>query len=181
MMRRSYALALTAALVLLALISVAVAQSRRIAPAAAGNPLVRALNEGKYGEVAGLAERMNPQEPSVAALVARAAIARGKYQEAEAQLRPIAQRAPTSDAALQLGLLLQRTGKPDAKAILTRVASVAETSDTAADLARGATALRALGRAQEANSAYRDAVSAAPRDVAINTAWGDLFLEKYNK
>src|SRR6185369_12944982 len=68
----------------------------------------------------------------------RAAVARGKYQEAEAQLRPIAQRAPTSDAALQLGLLLQRTGKPEAKAILTRVASVAETSDTAADLARGA-------------------------------------------
>jgi tetratricopeptide (TPR) repeat protein len=181
MMRRSYALALTVALVLLALISVAVAQSRRIVPAAPGNPLVRALNEGKYDEVAGLAEKMNPQEPSVAALVARAAIARGKYQEAEKQLRPIAQRAPTSDAALQLGLLLQRTGKPEAKAILTRVASVAETSDTAADLARGAMALRALGRVQEANSAYRDAVSASPRDPAINTAWGDLFLEKYNK
>jgi tetratricopeptide (TPR) repeat protein len=181
MMRRSYALALTAVLVLLALISVGVAQSRRVAPAAPGNPLVRALNEGKYDEVAGLAEKMNPQEPSVAALVARAAIARGKYQEAEAQLRPIAQRAPTSDAALQLGLLLKRIGKPDANAILTRVASVAETSDNPADLARGAMALRALGRVQEANAAYRDAVSAAPRDLAINTAWGDLFLEKYNK
>jgi tetratricopeptide (TPR) repeat protein len=181
MMRRSYALALTAALVLLALISVAVAQSRRIAPAAPGNPLVRALNEGKYDEVAGLAEKMNPQEPSVAALVARAAIARGKYQEAEAQLRPIAQRAPTSDAALELGLLLKMLGRPEAKAILTRVASVAETSDTAADLARGAMALRALGRVQEANSAYRDAISASPRDPVINTAWGDLFFDKYNK
>src|SRR3954451_16884189 len=127
MMRRSYALALTAALVLLALISVAVAQSRRIAPAAPGNPLVRALNEGKYDEVAGLAERMNPQEPSVAALVARAAIARGRYQDAETLLRPIAQRAPTSEAALQLGLLLKMTGREEATAILTRVATIAET------------------------------------------------------
>jgi tetratricopeptide (TPR) repeat protein len=181
MMRRSYAVALTAALVLLALISVAVAQSRRIGPAAPANPLVRALNEGRYDEVATLAERMNPQEPSVAALVGRAAIARGRYQDAETLLRPIAQRAPTSDAALELGLLLKRIGRPEAAAILARVASVAETSDTAADLARGAMALRALGRVQEANAAYRDAVSASPRDVAINTAWGDLFLEKYNK
>jgi tetratricopeptide (TPR) repeat protein len=70
-------------------------------------------------------------------------------------------------------------GKADAGAILQRVAALAETSDDPAELARAARALRALGRFQEANAAYRDASSAAPNDPAINTAWGDLFLEKY--
>src|SRR5438045_872619 len=41
-------------------------------------------------------------------------------------------------------------------------------------------AARARGRFKEANQADRDAAAAAPRDPAINTAWGDLFLEKYN-
>src|SRR3954469_14422899 len=153
MMRRSYAVALTAALVLLALISVAVAQSRRIGPAAPANPLVRALNEGRYDEVATLAERMNPQEPSVAALVGRAAIARGRYQDAEALLRPIAQRAPTSDAALELGLLLQMLGKSDAGAILSRVAAIATTANEPSELARAARALRAIGQPYESNAA----------------------------
>jgi tetratricopeptide (TPR) repeat protein len=181
MMRRGYALALTAALLLIALISVTVAQSRRAPAAPPGNPLVRALIEGRYDEVAGLAARLDPQDPNVAALVARAAIARGRYKDAETALAPIAQRAPTSEAALQLGLLLKMLGRSDATAMLTRVAALAERTSDATELARGATALRALGRVQEANAAYRDAVSAAPRDAAINTAWGDLFLEKYNK
>jgi len=57
-------------------------------------------------------------------------------------------------------------------------------SDTSSDpneVARAGRALRALGRFQEANAAYRDAGSAAPSDPAIQTAWGDLFLEKYNR
>src|SRR5687768_14220190 len=181
MMRRGYALALTAALVLLALISVAVAQSRRAPALPPLQQLTRALNEVRYDEVAGLAERLDRQDPTIAALVARAAIARGRYQDAETSLRPIAQRAPTSDAALELGLLLKMLGRPEATAMLARVASVAEVANNAADLSRGARALRALGRFQEANAAYRDASSAAPRDPAINTAWGELFLEKYNK
>jgi tetratricopeptide (TPR) repeat protein len=180
MMRRGYALALTVALVLLALISVAVAQSRRTPVVAPSQQLVQALNEGRYDEVAGLAERLNPQDPSIAALVARAAIARGRYQDAETLLQPIAQLAPASNAALELGLLLKMLRRPEATPILTRVASVAEVANNAQELARGARALRALGRSQEANSAYRDAMSASQLDPAINTAWGELFLEKYN-
>src|SRR5438046_2885968 len=49
------------------------------------------------------------------------------------------------------------------------------------DLARAARAMRALGRFHEANAAYRDAAATAPNDAAINTAWGELFLEKYNR
>src|SRR5438874_417745 len=51
----------------------------------------------------------------------------------------------------------------------------------ATPLQAAARALRALGRFREANAAYRDAGSAAPSDPAIQTAWGDLFLEKYNR
>jgi tetratricopeptide (TPR) repeat protein len=177
--RGLYAISLTAALVLIALISVAVAQSRRTpSPLQLVN---RALMEGRYDEVPALLEKLDAQDPMVAALAARAAIARGKYPQAEASLRPVAQRAPTSDAALELGLLLKMLGRSDATAVLTRVASIADVATDAPDLARAARALRALGRFQEANAAYRDAVSAAPRDPAINTAWGELFLEKYNK
>jgi tetratricopeptide (TPR) repeat protein len=61
------------------------------------------------------------------------------------------------------------------------VAALADTSRTAADLARAARALQALGQYQEANAAFRDAAALAPANAAIQTAWGDLFLEKYNK
>ena len=61
--------------------------------------------------------------------------------------------------------------------MLTRVADAADTATRAADLARSARALRALGRFNESNAAYRDAATAAPRDPAIQTAWGEMFVE----
>jgi tetratricopeptide (TPR) repeat protein len=174
------ALGLTAALVLLGLISVAVAQSRRssVPPT---EQLTTALNEGHYDQAAEIAAQLDARDPSVTALVARAAIARGRYQDAENLLGPVAERLPTSDAALEYGLLLQMLTRPEAAGILARVASVAETGNDPRTVARGARALRALGRTQEANSAYRDAASAAPRDAAIQTGWGELFLEKFDK
>ena len=69
-------------------------------------------------------------------------------------------------------------GKPDAQGLLARVATIADASTDATEIARGARALRALGRFHDANAAYRDAASAAPNDPAINSAWGDLFREK---
>jgi tetratricopeptide (TPR) repeat protein len=99
--------------------------------------------------------------------------------QAETALRPVAQRAPTSDAALELGLLLRMLGRPD-DGLLTRVAAIANTATDAADLARGARALRALGRFEEAKAAYIDAEAAAPRDPSIETAFGELFLDAYN-
>jgi tetratricopeptide (TPR) repeat protein len=140
----------------------------------------RAFVEGRYGEIDTLVEKLDARDPAVAALRGRALIARGQYTEAEALLRPAAQRAPTSDAALQLGLLARMLGK-EATATLEKVASLAETSDDAAEMARAARALRALGHFQEANAAYRDAAMSAGANPDVQTAWGELFLEKYNK
>ena len=72
-------------------------------------------------------------------------------------------------------------GRSDARAVLERVATVTNTASDAADFARGARALRALGRFEEANAAFLDATQAAPRDPAIETAWGELFLEAFNR
>src|ERR1700674_5780042 len=108
----------------------------------------RALVEGRYDEAEDLATKLDLRDPSVVAIKARAEIARGRYQEAEALLRPAADRAPTSEAALELGLLQHMLGRPDAGALLTRVASLANTGRDAIELARGGRALRALGRFQ---------------------------------
>ena len=130
----------------------------------ASQDAVRALLEGRYDEVDALTEKLDPQDPIVAAVQARALIARGRYAEAERSLRPIAQSAPTSEAALELGLLLQDARpRRGASRLLARVAATAEVATDASALARGARALRALGRAQDANAAYRDAATAAPR------------------
>ena len=141
----------------------------------------RALVEGRYDEVDALTDKLDARDPNVVAVRARAAIARGRYAQAEAALRAVAGRAPASEAALELGLLQQMLGRPDAAAILDKVSLQAETSDDANELARAARALRALGRFQEANAAYRLAATTAPSDAAIQTAWGELFLEKYDK
>src|SRR5262245_12970902 len=101
------AMGIGADLAVLSIITVAVAQSRRPQPPAI-EQATRALNEGHYDRVAGLLEKMDAQDPAVAALIARADIAQGRYQQAETALRPIAHRAPTSDAALELGLLIDR-------------------------------------------------------------------------
>jgi tetratricopeptide (TPR) repeat protein len=172
------ALLLILALVVFALPTWGTAQ----APRRASSPLqaaTRALVDGKYDQVDALTEKLDARDPTVVALKARAAIERGRYPDAEAMLRPVAARAPTSEAALELGLLQRMLRKPDAAAILTRVGRVADASTDPFEVARGARALRALGDFHGANDAYRDAVSAAPNDPAINTAWGDLFLEKF--
>ena len=170
---------LIGALVFLALPSAGTAQ----APRRAATPLqaaARALIEGRYAEVDTLTEKLDTRDPNVVALRARAAIARGRYADAEASLRPVVSRFPTSEAALQLGLLMQMLGREFAP-ILDRVAMLSDTSSDPNEVARAGRALRALGRFREANAAYRDAGSAAPSDPAIQTAWGDLFLEKYNR
>ena len=163
------------ALVAVALIPRLRAQARR--PAGPIDAATRALIEGRYDEIASLTSSL-PQDPTAAALRARADVARGRYEKAEADLRPTAQRAPTSEAALQLGLLLKMLDRPEAEAILQRVADANATDP--ASLAREARANQALDQAQDANSLYREASHAAPHDTAINTAWGDLFLLKGN-
>ena len=139
----------------------------------------RAFNEGRYDQIDALTVALDAADPAVVALRARAAIARGQYAEAEAMLRPVAARLPGSDAALELGLLLRMLTKSGADAVLERVAN--DAANDPVSLAREARALRALGRFQDANSLYRGAAAIAPQDVAINTAWGELFLQSHNK
>src|SRR6185503_16356206 len=90
--RKPYAIGLTALLVIIALIPVAIAQSRRVAAPPPGlQSAQRALVEGRYDDVPGLVASLDQQDPRIVAVKARALIAHGKYQEAEAALRPAAQ------------------------------------------------------------------------------------------
>ena len=175
---------LAAALLFLVLPSSGTAQAPRRPAAPPDTPLraaTRAFNEGRYDDVDAAADKMDARDPAVAALKARAAIARGHYAAAEALLRPIAARAPQSDAALELGLLQRMLGRADANPILDKVAALGDTSDNLAELARAARALRALGRAQEANAAFREAAAGLPSDPSVQTGWGELFLEKFDR
>ena len=138
----------------------------------------RAYIEGRYDEVAlthGETERAGSRGRGAAGArrhCPRPLSARGNLAAAAAA------RAPTSDAALELGLLSRcSAGRTRTDAHARGDADAARTGLDGA----GARAFRALGQGQDfhdANDAYRDAVTAAPHDAAINTAWGDLFLEK---
>jgi tetratricopeptide (TPR) repeat protein len=178
-MSRTSRFLLAAALAFLVLPSSGTAQAPR-RPATPQQAAIRALNEGRYDEVDAAVEKLDARDPAVAALKARAAIARGKYDAAEALLRPVVGRAPKSDAGLELGLLLHMLGRRDAKAVLESVATLADTSNDPGEVARAARALRALGRFEEANAAFREAASGSAGDPSVQTGWGELFLEKYN-
>ena len=172
---------LIGALALLALPTFGTAQApRRVVPTSPLAAATKALIEGRYDEIDTLTEKLDARDPNVVALKARASIARGRYAEAETALRPAAQRAPTSEAALELGLLYQMLGRPEGKALLERVAPMADTSNDPYEMARAARALRALGRLQEANAAYREAAAGLSTDPGVQTGWGELFLDSHN-
>src|SRR3954470_8218485 len=177
-MSRTPRFLLAAALAFLVLPSSGTAQAPR-RPATPLQAAVRALNEGRYDEVDAAVEKLDAHDPAVAAVKARAAIARGKYDAAEALLRPVVARAPKSDAALELGLLMHMLVRRDAKAVLESVATLADTSNDPNEVARAARALRALSRFEEANAAFREAASGSAGDPSVQTGWGELFLEKY--
>jgi tetratricopeptide (TPR) repeat protein len=110
---------------------------------------------------------------------ARIDVQRGQYPAALKALTALAQADPHGDAALELGLLHLYLGhRADATRILEPLAST--DAQTAPDLLRAGQAARALGQFEDANSLFRDANTLAPNDVLINTAWGELFMEKYN-
>src|SRR4051812_3617595 len=96
------------AAVLISLTTVSSGQTRPPAPAGS-DPASRAFNAGEYEQVEALLK--SATDPRSIALRARAAIARGRYPEAEATLGPPALQAPGSDAALELGLLQLYLGR----------------------------------------------------------------------
>jgi tetratricopeptide (TPR) repeat protein len=168
---------------LCAVLVMAQGQRRAAAPAAPATPFqaaTRAFIEGRYADVDTLTEKLDSKDPNVVALRGRAAIARGQYADAESLLQAAASRAPSSEAALELGLLQQMLSRPNATQTLARVAALAETSQNARELARAGRALHALDRIPDAKAAFLEATRLAPNDAAIEAAFGDLFLAKYN-
>jgi tetratricopeptide (TPR) repeat protein len=181
-----WALVVAVAVPLCAVLVVAQGQRRAAAPKPSPPPATpleaatRLLFEGKYDDLDSAIAKLDTRDPAVVALKARAMIARGKYAEAEATLQPVAQRAPSSEAALELGVLQKLLGRLAATQTLERVASLASSAQNAVEMARAARALQALDRTKEANSAFIEATKAAPNNTAIESAFGDLFLEKYD-
>src|SRR5215831_10869773 len=94
-------------LIVLAALAVAAQTPQRPQAARPVQLAARAFLEGRYDEVDQLADKLDARDPDVAALKARAAIARGRYEQAEGALKPVAARLPASEAALELGLLQQ--------------------------------------------------------------------------
>jgi tetratricopeptide (TPR) repeat protein len=177
------ALALAVGVPLCAVLVVAQGQRRAGVPPPPATPFqaaTRAFLEGRYAEVDSLTEKLDLKDPNVVALRARAAMARGQYAEAESALQAAASRAPSSEAALELGLLQRLLSRPGANQTLERVAGLADTSQNARELARAGRALHALDRIPDSKAAFLEATRLAPNDAAIEAAFGDLFLAKYN-
>ena len=142
----------------------------------------RALAHGDVREAERLAGERPPNDPDAAAVLGRVAIARGAYDEAERMLVPAAGADPTGEAALELGALMVRLGREtEALASLSPIMGTAGRQRVDVALLRVAQAARSLGRFRDANRYFRRAASVAAEDPAINTAWGELLLDKYNK
>jgi cellulose synthase operon protein C len=141
----------------------------------------RALAHGGVGAAENLARQRPAGDPAAAAVLGQLAVRRGQNDQALALLEPAAKREPTGEAALQLGLLYQQLGRAEAANLLLNAVVQQSMSGPAEGIFRAARAAQALGgRARDANALYR-AADAASADPAIDTEWGLLFLEKYNK
>ncbi len=140
----------------------------------------QAWRTGQYDELERIAGAHTSDDAFVV-LRARGATAVGDYARAESLLQPLAAKTPGGDAAVELGVLQTYQGKrAEARKTLQYVLLAAQNADTGRDFLRAGRAARALGRFEDANGFFREAVALAPDDVEINTAWGELFLEKYN-
>src|SRR5260370_8931457 len=98
-MRRFSMFLLVASLAIFALPSFGTAQAPRRSPALV-TPLQlanRALIEGRYDEVEALTEKQDARDPGVVALRPRAAIARGRYAQAETAPHPFPAPPPLTE------------------------------------------------------------------------------------
>jgi tetratricopeptide (TPR) repeat protein len=167
------------ALMLLCAAQVPLAQSRPSAAATPADAALKALNAGQYDEVETILK--SAADPRSVAIRARAYVERGRYAEAEKMLTPVATAQPGSDAALELGLLQWTLGRRNDAVRTLKLIVARVDGQTAAENMRLGQAARALGAFQDANGFFRSANRLGPTDVYVNTAWGELFLEKYDR
>jgi len=141
----------------------------------------KSFRAGRYDEIETLAQAF-PKDEQIAVYRALGVAARGDYAKAESILQPFASASPGGEAALELGLLQLYVGRrTEGRRTLTLMLSADSANPSARELLRGARAMRALNNIDDAQSYFRDAIALAPTDPRINTEWGELFLEKYNK
>ena len=144
-----------------------------------GRAAATAIAHGKRAEAERLATARGASDPAAVAVLARLAAHRGKYKDALALLEPAATRDPGGDAALELALLYVSIGRTaDATPILTSLVRQANTSTDPGVVLRAAIAAGALNKPREANALFRDAARGGDAAI-VNTAWGDLLLEKH--
>ena len=141
-----------------------------------------ALAHGRITEAESLARARPAGDADAAAVLGHLAIRRGQYDEAVKLLEPAAGESPVGAAALELGLLHLRMGRSEAAggllSTIFRQGSAASDPDA---LTRAARAAHALGRPHDANSLFRSASAAASGDPAIDTAFGLLFLDRFDE
>ena len=144
---------------------------------------------GEYDTVDELTRPLSDDARAVV-LRAQAAAARGRHDDAIAWLRSHARRDDA--AALELGLVLTRLGRAaEAEPLFLRVLRRADTALPVdrpdADMAdhdvllRAARAAHALGRFEQANDLFREITAVAGGDAEVQSAWGQLLLEKHNR
>jgi tetratricopeptide (TPR) repeat protein len=184
--RRHIVRSLTVVVVLLLL--AAINPSAQVSPTPA-DTAAKALRDGRFDEVDRLLQTAT--DPRSIAIKARAAIARGRYDEAQKMLAGPAASAPTSDAALELALLDEQMGRRDvARTNLNRLADGLNSPrpTTALGWMRFGYASQALGRLalkgsdrkgmfDDANKAFENAAKLAPKDANVPTALGLLWTE----
>ena len=140
----------------------------------------RAIAHGRIDEAEALARARPARDSDAAAILARLAIRHGQNDEALKLLEPAATAAPSGEAALELGLLLQGVGRAqEGLPHLNRVFRQGGSGGNAESLLRAGRAARALNRAQDANALFRAAAGGRVNPV-IETAWGRLFYEKHD-
>ncbi len=139
------------------------------------------LAHGKADEALALAAARPEQDGDARVVRARIALRTGRVADAEALLKPAADAEPGGEAALELAFLYRDRGRDEAASLLfDTVSNTAASAPNASTVARAARATAALGEFRQANQLFRRASRAAGGDPAIETAWGELFLEKHN-